>query len=323
MTRKKLYLDIGAGTDIGCVRSENEDNFIVVAPATRRHRANKGYLLVVCDGMGGALGGRTASTEAVNTIEQTYYDMESHNPSDALVFSIREANYRIYQKAQEDPQLHGMGTTTVAAVILSNKLFVAHVGDRRMYLVRNETITPITEDHTLVNKMVHDGLLTREQARNHPDSHILSRSVGVAPHVDVDSRKPITLIAGDKLLLCSDGLTGMIDEEEILLTLESEKPQKAVEKLIRMARERGGPDNITLIAAGMQTNRPASSSATATVLRPALKPRPRARKFLLALLLLLIIGVGAAAALWWFGFIPRKTPGFELIDYLRNLLEQP
>jgi serine/threonine protein phosphatase PrpC len=322
MTRKKLYLDIGVGTDIGCVRSENEDNLVVASPATRKQRAHKGYLLVVCDGMGGALGGRTASTEAVSTIEQTYYGVESHGPSDALVFAIREANYRIYQKAQTDSQLHGMGTTAVAAVILSNKLHVAHVGDSRMYLVRNGTITPVTEDHTLVNKMVHDGLLTKEQARNHPDSHILSRSVGVAPQVEVDSRKPITLIAGDKLLLCSDGLTGMVDDEEILMTLEAEKPQKAVEKLIRMARERGGPDNISVIVAGVQTNKPVYAPTTATIMRPALKPRRLVSKTLLVLLLLLIIGVGTAAALWWFGVIPRETPGFELLSYLRSLLEK-
>ena len=314
---KKLYLEIGHGTDVGCVRSENEDNYVACRPDNRQQRKHKGYLLLVCDGMGGALGGRTASKIAVEAISETFYRTEARNPTDALVFAVREANYRIHERSLADPQLRGMGTTAVALSILGNKAFLAHVGDSRCYLIRNGNISQLTSDHTVVNKMVQDGLLTEDEARNHPEGHILNRSVGVAENVEVDARKPIHLKADDRILLCTDGLTGLVDDKEILEIVDSNDSQRAVDKLIALAKDRGGHDNITVLVAAFRSKWIASTSTTTkTILRSALKQRKRVRGWLLTVLALLILALAAAVALWWARIIPRDTPGFDLLRYL-------
>lgn len=299
MARKKFYLDIGAGTDVGCVRTQNEDNYIIRKPATRRQRTNKGYLLAVCDGMGGALGGRAASTKAVNAIEETFYDVELNDPNESLVFAIQEANKRIHKASIEHPDLRGMGTTTVAVAMLGNHAYIAHVGDSRCYLVRGGAISPLTQDHTVVNKMVREGLITKEQARTHPESHILNRSVGVSPSVEIEIQRPLPLRAGDKVILCSDGLTGPVVDEEILEIVDSHDPQRAVNHLINLARNRGGPDNITVLVASIRTTPPPSQTSTKTVMREALRLPKKTRGWLLAILLLTAIALGTVGYLFW------------------------
>ena len=212
MTRNNLFLEIGSGSDVGCVRSQNEDSFLVKKPGSRKHHVQRGFLLAVCDGMGGALGGQTASTIAAEEIGKAYYEWKTTSPTDALVFAIQEANYRIYERALKDPNLHGMGTTVVAAAILGKHVSIAHVGDSRCYLTRKGTLRQITEDHKLVNKLVKEGLLTKDEAANHPESHILSRPVGVAAEVEIEARKALKIEDGDKVLLCSDGLTGVVGD---------------------------------------------------------------------------------------------------------------
>jgi len=161
-------LEIGNGTDVGCVREHNEDSFACLIPVSGRQAREKGYLLAVCDGMGGAVGGKTASSIAIETIPEVYYNHGSRGSAELLAAAIEEANRRIYSRAGKEPELQGMGTTAVAVAVVGDAVYLAHVGDSRCYLIREGAITLLTNDHTMVNKMVAEGLLTKEQARNHP-----------------------------------------------------------------------------------------------------------------------------------------------------------
>ena len=307
MGKKRLAFEIGNATDVGCVREHNEDSFACLEPVGKRQAAERGYLLLVCDGMGGAVGGKTASGIAAETIPDVYYSSNHKHPAAALEEALGEANRRIFRRAEEKPELTGMGTTAVAAAVAGGKAFVAHIGDSRCYLIRDGEISQVTEDHSVVQKMVSEGLLTPEQARNHPEGHILSRSVGVAVKVEVEVQEPIELCEGDALILCSDGLSGQVEDPEILEAVNSLPPQEATHSLIALAKERGGPDNVTVQIIRAVKKAPARHSdttVTATIRAKAMRPRrwPRIVAFLILLLLL------AAAGIWlvWL---------YEIVDF--------
>jgi serine/threonine protein phosphatase PrpC len=308
--KTRLNLEIGNVSDVGRVREHNEDSFACLQPSGRRQTQRRGHLLVVCDGMGGAVGGKTASSIAAETIPAVYYGGNQSSPSAALAEALHEANHRIYKRSQENPELAGMGTTTVALALVQGKAHIAHVGDSRCYFVRDGAIKQITEDHSIVQRMVKDGLLTPEQARNHPEGHILSRSIGVAPSVDVDLQEPLELRAGDTLILCSDGLSGQVEASEILEAVSSAAPQEAAGKLVELAKERGGPDNITVQVVRAVQGRPERSSSTlitATIRTKALRPRRRLRTLVIWLLILLLLGAVAVAALWFYEVVDFRT----------------
>ncbi|HUX08102.1 MAG TPA: Stp1/IreP family PP2C-type Ser/Thr phosphatase [Acidobacteriota bacterium] len=297
MGKKKLGFEIGNATDVGCVREHNEDSFACMEPVGRKQAAERGFLLVVCDGMGGAVGGKTASGIAAEAIPEVYYSSNHSHASAALEEAIRDANRRIFKRAKDEPDLSGMGTTTVAAAISGGKALIAHVGDSRCYLIRDGEIGQVTEDHTIVQKMVSEGLLTPEQARNHPEGHILSRSVGVAADLEIDLQEPIELREGDALLLCSDGLTGLVDDAEILDAASSKRPQEAAGNLIELAKERGGPDNITVQIIRAVIGSPAKhgdTTMTTTIRTKALRPR----RWPVLVTILIILLLLAAAGLW-------------------------
>ena len=314
MARHKMGFDIGNGSDVGCVREHNEDSFVCMEPTGRRQRATKGYLLAVCDGMGGAVGGKTASSIAAETIPEVYYSHRSHASAELLGAAIEEANARIFRHAEADPELKGMGTTAVVVALAGNVAHVAHVGDSRCYLVRDGAISRITEDHTMVNRMVADGLLTAEQAENHPESHILSRSVGVAAELEVDIQAPLELKHGDVLLLCSDGLSGQVSDEEILQAVTSAPPQEAVNALIDLAKQRGGPDNVTVqMVKAVEGQAPRKDPGTTTLIAKRPK-RGGALKIFLIIVLLLLIAAGTVGALWLYEVVDFKAlTGLEWI----------
>lgn len=225
---------VGAKSDVGRVRDGNEDSFLLQEP-----------YFAVADGMGGHLAGDVASRIAVQTISE-HTDDGSAGP-EGLERAVKDANAAIYSKASSDPSLHGMGTTCTLALVDGSNLHIAHVGDSRAYLLRNDDISLLTEDHTLVGRMVKEGRLQPEEAERHPQRSIITRALGVDAEVEVDLLT-IPVEIGDRVLLCSDGLTSMISAETIHEILSRNKdPQTAVEKLIEAANEAGGEDNITAV----------------------------------------------------------------------------
>jgi PPM family protein phosphatase len=237
-------------SDVGLKREKNEDAFLIDADLG---------LYVVADGMGGHAGGGTASRLAVSTLQRYLRDVRSEDPaafapvpihSSPLGLKLREgveiACRTIYETAQGDPSLTGMGTTVTAALVQQRSVFVAHVGDSRCYLVREGLIHQISEDHSLVNEQVKAGAITADEARTSRFRNIITRSVGFEEEVTVDLFG-LEGRAGDHLVLCCDGLTNLVDDPEILELVEAAPLLKVPQRLIQLANERGGDDNITVV----------------------------------------------------------------------------
>lgn len=226
-------------TDVGRERAENQD-------ACGHVITDDLAVFFVCDGMGGYAGGSTASRLAVETITGQFQASEAPM-KERITNAIRAANLVIHQRATEDKSLRHMGTTVVLLVIerAERRAWWAHVGDSRIYLLRGDVIRRLTRDHTMVQSLVDDGIISREEARNHPRSNVISRSLGTRPEVEVDVSEPFDLLEGDSFLLCSDGLHGLVEDEEAAHLVRSLPPEDAVERLIERANEEGGPDNIT------------------------------------------------------------------------------
>jgi len=242
----------GGVTDLGRVRSNNEDNFRIIEPL---------HLFIVSDGMGGEAHGEVASALAVETIANhckegvenpatEYFGDPQTGISERtrrLSSAVHLANRKIYESAEQNPEQHGMGATLTAAWIDGSTLSIAHVGDSRAYLLRSGGLQQLTSDHSLVAEQVRRGILTTAEADESDMQSVLLRALGTHPDVDVDAEEH-TLFPQDVLLMCSDGLTRMVTEPEIAGTLQVEtNPQTAAEKLIELANDSGGADNITVI----------------------------------------------------------------------------
>jgi len=238
-------------TDTGLVRSENQDFGTYTTPSEEKDAHASGRLLVVADGMGGHRGGATASRLAAETIKAQFLGAETTDIAMALRDSLTRANARIYFEAQANPELRGMGTTTSALAVRGEHAWFAHVGDSRIYLVRNDEIRQLTEDHSLVATMVREGLLTPAEAEVHPRRNVLQRSMGVSDDVEIDIRGPFQLREGDTFILCSDGLHGLVKEPE-LKEIAKGTIEAAADEFLRRALERGAPDNVTVIVARVE-----------------------------------------------------------------------
>jgi protein phosphatase len=228
-------------SDTGRRRRRNEDNYVVAPP-----------LFAVADGMGGAQAGEVASKLAALALE----DGTSPQPEGAELpglervdVLIQEANRRIYDRASTDPAASGMGTTMTVAIVEGMSVVIGHVGDSRAYLVRGDSMEQLTEDHSLVNELVKSGKLSEEEAQIHPQRSVITRAVGTDPDVDVDA---FTIEAedGDVFLLCSDGLTDMVEDVDILELIDGNRADldDAVRALVQLANKEGGEDNITAVA---------------------------------------------------------------------------
>lgn len=246
----QLILAVGQLTDPGRVRSHNEDNLASVPPegTTAEVLERKGHLLLVADGMGGHAAGATASGIAVQQTMQAFYEDGRDDLRASLERAFRQANTAIFDESHENLAHAGMGTTMVAAICQDSRFIVANVGDSRAYLIRDGGIRQITQDHSWVAEAVRQNTLTPEQARHHPRRNVITRSLGNRQDVEVDFFEE-RLLAGDILILCSDGLSGPLYDEEIRDTVLALEPQAAAERLVSMANERGGPDNITVLIA--------------------------------------------------------------------------
>jgi protein phosphatase len=205
-------------------------------------------LFIVADGMGGHRGGATASRMAAETVKAQYLGSETKDVAAALQDALTRANARVFSESQTNPELRGMGTTTSALVIRGTQAWFAHVGDSRIYMVRGDDVKQLTEDHSLVATMVREGLLTAKEAETHPRRNVLQRSIGVGEEVEVDVRGPIELQENDTFVLCSDGLHGLVKENEIK-DIAKLSIQQAANDFVKLALERGAPDNVTVIVA--------------------------------------------------------------------------
>jgi serine/threonine protein phosphatase PrpC len=226
-------------SDTGRKRRRNEDSYVVAPP-----------LFAVADGMGGAQAGEVASKLAAAALEDT--DPGTLSGSERLVSVIQEANRRVYERAAADPATSGMGTTMTVALVEDGRVTIGHVGDSRAYLVRDGQLEQLTEDHSLVNELLKSGKLSREEADLHPQRSVITRAVGTDPDVDVDAFV-VDASVGDIFLLCSDGLTDMVGDEEILEIIERHRADldRLTKALVSAANRGGGEDNITVIAFAM------------------------------------------------------------------------
>lgn len=243
-----MKVRVGARTDVGVVRDQNEDGYLAEGP-----------LFAVADGMGGHQGGEVASQVALETVAAM---AREQGPTLDLDAAIRAANDAILARASGDRDLEGMGTTLTIVREEDGRITIAHVGDSRAYLLRDGDLRQLTEDHTLVHRMVTEGKLTEAEAKIHPHRSILTRALGVEPgiQVDVDARQ---VSVGDRIMLCSDGLTGMVGEQQIEEILKSEPdPQKAADLLVDEANRAGGQDNITVVILDLDKGDAPAASTT-------------------------------------------------------------
>jgi len=225
-----------AKTDTGKKRRRNEDAFVLAPP-----------LFAVADGMGGAQAGEIASKLAAAALEDT--DPGRLTGPERVASLIQEANRRVHERSSVDPATSGMGTTMTVALVEDDGVVIGHVGDSRAYLVRGHEIEQITEDHSLVNELLKSGKLSAEEAETHPQRSVITRAVGTDPDVDVDSFTVHTQ-DGDVFLICSDGLTDMVDDRAILDAVEHHRDNldRLTKQLVSAANRGGGEDNITVVA---------------------------------------------------------------------------
>ncbi len=255
-------------TDSGCVRDRNEDYYCYYEPEDDEEFRARGRLMVVADGMGGHEGGQVASGIAVEVVRRTW-SMGNGDPSDLLIAAISNAQNAILDYAREHPELAGMGTTCTAAAVVGDRLYYGHVGDSRLYLIREGAIRRLTRDQSLVQRLVDRGVISEEEAADHPDRNVLVSALGMRGAVSVDVPETgISLETGDTLLLCTDGLHGLVADAELLDTVTRCEPRQACVELVRLAKERGGPDNITLQIARLTGALPEASPAGLKKTRP-------------------------------------------------------
>lgn len=320
MTEK---ISFGAASEIGMVRQVNEDSKLHSPP-----------IFAVADGMGGHSAGDVASALAIQTISDHVGDQE-----EALSSAVKEANRVIFDKAANEPGLNGMGTTVTAMYTRDSSAQIVHVGDSRAYLLRSGELSQLTQDHTVVDQLIRQGRITPEEAANHPQRSRLVRALGVDREVDIDV-KVIETMPGDRILLCSDGLHGMIDEELIRQVLLSETdPGDAAKRLTKEAVDAGGHDNVTAIVVDYPGEAPPASAretspdTAAIVSKPQVQQRPQQRpavrkSLIWTLAMVLILGalaVGARYILahsWYVGEqdhrvavftgIPEQVGGFSV-----------
>lgn len=227
--------DSAGKTDAGRVRRRNEDSFVLDPP-----------LFAVADGLGGAQAGEVASRLAAAAFRE-YHDADGLEPEERIAAIVQEANRRIYERARSDADVSGMGTTVTAALLTNGRVVLAHVGDSRGYRIREGTLEQLTEDHSLVADLMRSGRLTPEEADAHPQRSVITRALGTDPKVDVDTLA-LDVEPGDLFLLCSDGLTTMVADEDILrVVAEADGLDTAARELVRAANAGGGEDNITVV----------------------------------------------------------------------------
>lgn len=297
----ELAIDAGVATDTGRRRQNNEDWADFFEPTDPATLTSHGRLYIVADGVGGGAAGEVASEYAVRKVLYEYYSHAGEMPAEErLLHAVEEANADLHGHAQDHPDRSTMGSTVVAALALGDRLWVANVGDSRAYLVREGSISQLTRDHSLVARLVEEGLITPEQAETHPQRNIILRSLGAEAAVAVDLFAS-PLIPGDRVILCSDGLTRHVAAGEILDTVLRTQPAKAAHRLVGLANSRGGSDNVTVLVLEVGELAPARNVAKAAEGKKLSSPqldvpsraRPAGSMGPRSLLLPIALGLGA------------------------------
>lgn len=300
-----IRLHPGSATDVGLVRSNNQDRLLVADP-----------LFAVADGMGGAAAGEVASATAIDTLREAF-DAAGTSTPDGLIEAARTANRAVWEQAESNPEMRGMGTTLVALALLEDgRLGVVNIGDSRLYVLRGGGLRQITNDHNLVAELVAEGRISKEEAEVHPRRNIMTRALGVDPDVPVDLFVE-DAVAGDRFLLCSDGLPRELRDDHIASLLQRlADPVEAAKELVEEAKRRGGNDNITVIVVDVEDTEkdgavaPPPPPVTEHEAPPeppppaAAPPQPTARmitpRVVGFVLLLIAILAGAAAGIGWY-----------------------
>lgn len=232
-------------TDKGVVRSQNQDSYYL------KTAEEDLVIALVCDGMGGARAGNVASTLAVKTaaayLEELSREELLRSPGEHLTQAARLANEAVYCQAERDRECRGMGTTMVAVILSGRRAYILNIGDSRAYLLGEEGIRKLTRDHSVVEDLVHRGELTPEEARTHPQKNLITRALGAEPEARTDLYE-LALKAGEFLLLCSDGLSNTLTDQELLYeVLYGEEPESCCQRMLEIALSRGAPDNVTAV----------------------------------------------------------------------------
>ncbi|MEJ7586392.1 MAG: Stp1/IreP family PP2C-type Ser/Thr phosphatase [Ferruginibacter sp.] len=264
-SQNSLDLKAVIKTDLGNVRTNNEDAAAFFRIADEDIIREKGFLLIVADGMGGHLAGEVASKMAIDTISDEYYQKNNKGTIEkVLAKAFRTANKKIFELASEKGQYRGMGTTCTALAIVGQTIYYAHAGDSRAYFYKNKSITRITEDHTYVQQLVSNGELTAAEAAVHPQRNILTNAMGTKADLRVDTGKCTEAFEQtDRLLLCSDGLYDYLEDWEISNVLGFGSIMEAADHFIAEAKKRGGMDNITVVLAEIK-NEPKETNLKST-----------------------------------------------------------
>jgi serine/threonine protein phosphatase PrpC len=271
----KHCLQHAARSDVGLRRGNNQDAMAVVLADSQQSWSERGHLFMVADGMGAHAAGELASKIATDVVPLTYHKLAELSPAEALLRAIHDANGSIYSRGQADPEFKGMGTTCTVLVLLPEGALVAHVGDSRAYRLRGDQFEQLTFDHSLVWELRQSGSVSDDVLPNYVSKNIITRSLGPNPQVRVDIEGPSPWEPGDVYLLCSDGLSGQVSDEEMGTVLASLPPDEAVDALVHLANLRGGPDNITVIVVrvtGPQEARGTSDETPRT--QASAPPRP-------------------------------------------------
>jgi PPM family protein phosphatase len=244
----RVTVTFGSRSSVGLVRTENQDSCGIFLEEEDRPGDAKGILCVVADGMGGHEGGKEASSLVIDVLQQAFLASPAANqPLSLLKDAFYTANAAVFERAHRDPRLSGMGTTCTALVLHQNSVYVAHIGDSRAYLVRRKKVVRLTEDHSRVGELLRHRLISEEAARVHPDRSLLLRALGIAPVAEVQFLESPLQPGVTWYVLCSDGLSGLVEDSEIQHVALSYHPQEACDLLTERANARGGHDNATVI----------------------------------------------------------------------------
>lgn len=239
------YLQAHIISDVGRKRSHNEDSCILCAPEDKALAKERGIMLAVADGMGGASAGEHASQLSLSVLTEDYFSDVAGSIPLRLNRAIARANSRIYLEGEENPEYHGMGTTLSSLTILGDCAYIAHVGDSRVYISRGDRLVQITEDHSLVAEQVRSGIISEEEARTHSLKNLITRAVGIKEDVEIDLFS-LHIQRDDLFLICSDGLNNMVEDNEIADSLHASTLQGIARVLVGKALEYGGSDNISV-----------------------------------------------------------------------------
>ena len=269
----RAHLHVTAVTDPGLRGKSNEDRFAVSAHRISQNNPTPSLLAIIADGVGGHRAGEVAAEMAVETVSRLVAESDASQPTQILSHALAQASQLIFEQSHRDLAQAGMGTTAVCAWILGDRLYIAAAGDSRIYLLRGGVLQRLTIDHTWVQEALDHGTLSPEDARDHPNAHVIRRYLGARQPLRADLRlrlradesdaqaeanQGLPLLPGDRLLLCSDGLTDLVEDAEILAALSTDRPTREVlNGLVALANQRGGHDNITILAVEMPARPPA------------------------------------------------------------------